>query len=157
MNKKVNPIPAGRHTLTPSITVKNCLKAIEFYKKAFGAVAVEEPCAMPDGRIGHAELKIGDSILMLNDEFPEMGCAAPQGKTSAAIAMYVKDVDMLFKAAVSLGAKIVKPLENQFWGDRMGTITDPFGHQWSLATHVEDVTPAQLKERMEKMFAVGAK
>lgn len=158
MNKKVNPIPAGRHTLTPSITVKNCLKAIEFYKKALGAELVEEPAAMPDGRVGHAELKIGDSILMLNDEFPEMGCAAPQGKLiSSSIAVYVKDVDALFNAAVKLGAKIVKPLENQFWGDRMGTITDPFGHQWSLATHVEDVTPAQLKERMEKLFAAGAK
>ena len=158
MNKKVNPIPAGRRTLNPSITVKNCLKAIEFYKKAFGAESVEEPCAMPDGRIGHAELKIGDSILMLNDEFPEMGAAAPQGKTtSASIMMYVKDVDMVFKAATSLGAKVVKPLENQFWGDRMATLMDPFGHQWSVATHVEDVTPAQLKERMEKMFAVGAK
>ncbi len=158
MNKKVNPIPAGRHTLTPSITVKNCLKAIEFYKKAFGAELVEEPCAMPDGRVGHAELMIGDSMLMINDEFPEMGCAAPQGKlSSASICLYVKDVDVLFKAAVSLGAKIVKPLENQFWGDRMGTVTDPFGHQWSIATHVEDVSPAMLKERMEKMFAVGAK
>jgi PhnB protein len=158
MNKKVDPIPAGRHTLTPTITVKNAAKAIEFYKKAFGAVLVEEPCAMPDGRIGHAELKIGDSILMLNDEFPEMGCAAPQGKLiSSSIALYVKDVDVLFKASVALGAKVVKPLENQFWGDRMGTLTDPFGHQWSLATHVEDVTPAQLKERMDKMFAVGAK
>jgi PhnB protein len=155
---KVNPIPPGRHTLTPTITVKNCLKAIEFYKKALGAELVEEPCAMPDGRIGHAELRIGDSLLMLNDEFPEMGCAAPQGRLiSSSICVYVEDVDALFKAAVSLGAKVVKPLENQFWGDRMGTITDPFGHQWSLATHVEDVTPVQLKERMEKLFAAGAK
>jgi PhnB protein len=155
---KVNPIPAGRHTLNPQITVKNAAKAIEFYKKAFAATLAEEPCAMPDGRIGHAELKIGDSVLMINDEFPEMNAAAPTGKTtSAAICLYIKDVDMVFKTAVSLGSKVVKPLENQFWGDRMGTVTDPFGHQWSLATHVEDVTPAQLKERMEKMFAVGAK
>ena len=113
---------------------------------------------MPDGRIGHAELKIGDSILMLNDEFPEMGCVAPQGKgVPVSISMYVKDVDTVFNAAVSLGAKVLKPLENQFYGDRMGTVTDPFGHQWSVGTHVEDVTPAQLKERMEKLFAVGAK
>ncbi|MFI5362723.1 MAG: VOC family protein [Elusimicrobiota bacterium] len=158
MNNKVNPIPVGHHTLNPQITVKNCLKAIEFYKKAFGATMNEAPCAMPDGRIGHAEMIIGDSRLMINDEFPEMGAAAPQGKTtSASIYVYVKDVDMVFNAAVSLGAKVVKPLENQFWGDRQGTLTDPFGHQWSLATHVEDVTPAQLKERMEQMFAVGAK
>ena len=113
---------------------------------------------MPDGRIGHAELKIGDSILMLNDEFPEMGCAAPQGKAiSAAVVMYVKDVDAVFKAAVSLGGKVVKPLKNEFYGDRMGTLMDPFGHQWSIGTHVEDVTPEQLKERMEKMFAARAK
>ena len=158
MNNKVNPIPAGHHTLTPQITVKNAAKAIEFYKKAFGAELAEPPCAMPDGRIGHAELKIGDSRLVINDEFPEMGCAAPQGKlASASIYAYVKDVDATFKGAVALGAKIVKPLENQFWGDRQGTLTDPYGHQWSLATHVEDVTPAQLKERMEKLFAVGAK
>jgi PhnB protein len=158
MINKVNPIPAGRHTLNASITVKNCLKAIEFYKKAFGATMAEEPCAMPDGRIGHAELFIGDSVLMINDEFPEMGTVAPSGKTtSSSICLYIKDVDTAFKTAVALGSKVVKPLENQFWGDRMGTLTDPFGHQWSVATHVEDVTPAQLKERMDKLFAVGAK
>ncbi|HEX4046589.1 MAG TPA: VOC family protein [Elusimicrobiota bacterium] len=158
MNEKVDPIAAGHHTLTPQITVKDCLKAIEFYKKAFGAEMIEAPCAMPDGRIGHAELKIGDSRLMLNDEFPEMGAAAPQGKTtSASVYVYVADVDMVFKGAVALGAKVVKAVENQFWGDRQGTLTDPFGHQWSLATHVEDVTPALMKERMEKLFAVGAK
>jgi PhnB protein len=158
MNNKVNPIAEGHHTLTPQITVKNAMKAIEFYKKAFGAEMPGEPCAMPDGRIGHAELKFGDSRLMLNDEFPEMGAAAPQGKlASASIYVYVPNVDVVFNGAVALGAKVVKPLENQFWGDRQGTLTDPYGHQWSLATHVEDVTPAQMKERMEKMFAVGAK
>jgi len=153
MNNKVNPIPVGHHTLNPQITVKNCLKAIEFYKKAFGATMNEAPCAMPDGRIGHAEMIIGDSRLMINDEFPEMGAAAPQGKTtSASIYVYVKDVDMVFNAAVSLGAKVVKPLENQFWGDRQGTLTDPYGHQWSLASHVEDVSGEELGRRMAELF-----
>jgi PhnB protein len=143
--------------LTPALVVKNAVKAIEFYQKAFGAELVGDVCAMPDGRVGHAEIKIGDSMLMLNDEFPEMGAAAPQGKTSSAsLYVYVADVDMAYKRAVAAGAKVVKPLENQFWGDRQGVLTDPFGHQWSLATHVEDVTPAQLKERMQEMFA-GAK
>jgi PhnB protein len=158
MKTKIDPIPEGHHTLNPQITVKNCLQAIEFYKKAFGAELIGDASAMPDGRIGHAELKIGDSRLMLNDEFPEMNAVAPTGKAvSASIYVYVKDVDAIYNAAVKLGAKVIKPLENQFWGDRQGTLTDPFGHQWSLATHVEDVTPAQLKERMEKLFSAGAK
>ena len=154
--KKVNPVAEGYRTLTPQITVKNAAKAIEFYKKALGAEQIGEACAMPDGKVGHAVLKIGDSKLMLNDEFPEMGAVAPQGKTaSASIYVYVADVDAVFKAAVAAGAKVVKPVADQFWGDRQGTLQDPFGHQWSLATHVEDVTPAQLKERMQEMFAVA--
>jgi PhnB protein len=155
MKKKINPVAEGYRTLTPSITVKNAVKAIEYYKKAFGAELVES-CPMPDGRIGHAVLNVGDSKLMLNDEFPEMGCAAPQGKlASASVYVYLADVDAVFKRAIASGAKVVKPLENQFWGDRMGTLQDPFGHQWSLATHVEDVTPAQLKARMDEMFSVA--
>ena len=156
MKNKVNPVAEGYRTLTPQITVKNAAKAIEFYKKAFGAEQIGEACAMPDGKVGHAALKIGDSKLMLNDEFPEMGAVAPLGKTaSASIYVYVADVDAVFKTAAAAGAKIVKPVADQFWGDRQGTLQDPFGHQWSLATHVEDVTPAQLKERMQEMFAVA--
>jgi uncharacterized glyoxalase superfamily protein PhnB len=156
MKKKVNPIAEGFRTLTPMITVKNAVKAIEFYKKALGAELVEEPCTMPDGRIGHALLKIGDSRLMLNDEFPEMGCAAPQGKLySSSLSVYVSDVDAVVKGAVALGAKIVKPVADQFWGDRQGQLQDPFGHQWSIATHVEDLTPAQTKARMEELFSVA--
>lgn len=155
MNKKINPVSEGHHALTPSITVKNAAKAVEFYKKAFGAELTEN-FVMPDGRVGHAELRIGDSKLMLNDEFPEMGYGAPQGQTvSASVRVYIADVDAVFDRAISLGAKAVKPVSDQFWGDRQGQLRDPFGHHWSIATHVEDVSPAELKKRMEAMFAVA--
>jgi PhnB protein len=158
MKKKVNHVAEGYRALTPQITVKSASKAIEFYKKALGAELIGDLCAMPDGRIGHAVLKIGDSKLMLNDGFPEMGCAAPQGQaSSASLYVYVADVDAVVKGAVALGAKLVRPVTDQFWGDREGTLQDPFGHVWSVATHVEDLTPAQIKERMETAFMVGAK
>lgn len=150
MKKTVKPIPDGYHSLTPSLTVKDAKKAIAFYKKAFGAVE-GELCLMPDGRVGHAEVTMGDSRLMLNDEFPEMGAVAPAGdKVSASLYLYVKDVDAVFKTATAAGAKTVMPVTDQFWGDRMASVMDPFGHRWSLATHKEDLTPAEMKVRMEK-------
>ncbi len=144
-----NPIPEGYNSVTPYLVVDDAAKAIEFYKQAFGA---EEKFRMPMGdRIGHAEIKIGDSFVMLADEFPEMDHLGPKarGGTTVSLLVYVNDVDSAFKTAIDAGAKQLKPLENQFWGDRMGSLTDPFGHQWSLATHVEDVSEEEMSTRMQ--------
>lgn len=148
----VQPIPEGYHSVTPYLIVDDAAKAIDFYKAAFGA---EEKFRLPMGdRVGHAELKIGDSFIMLADEFPEQKHLGPnkRGGTTASFMIYVADVDSAFKRAIDAGAKENRPLELQFWGDRMGSVTDPFGHQWSLATHVEDIAPETLQERM-KAFA----
>jgi PhnB protein len=149
-----NPIPEGYNSVTPYLVVDDAAKAIEFYKKAFGA---EEKFRMPMGekRIGHAEIKIGDSFVMLADEFPEMGHLGPRarGGTTVSLLLYVNDVDSAFKTALDAGAKELRPLDNQFWGDRMGTLTDPFGHQWSLATHVEDISEAEMESRMKQFSA----
>ena len=146
-----NPIPEGYHSVTPYLVVDDAAKAIEFYKKAFGA---EEKFRMPMGenRIGHAEIKIGDSFVMLADEFPDMGHLGPtsRGGTTVSLLIYVDDVDSAYRTAIDAGAKELRPLENQFWGDRMGSVTDPFGHQWSLATHVEDVSESEMQSRMEQ-------
>ena len=156
MNKKVKPIPDGYHTLTPTLTVKDAKKAIEFYKKAFGAELQGEICLMPDGKVGHADIKIGDSRVMINDEFPSWGCVAPTGEAaSTGLYVYVADADKTFKTAVAAGAKVLMPIADQFWGDRQGQVKDPFGHRWSIATHVEEPTPEQMKKRMEEMFAVA--
>jgi len=148
MAGKVKPVPDGYHTVTPYLIVKGAAGAIEFYKKAFGAM---ELLRMPDpsGKIGHAEIKIGDSPIMLADEFPERGVLSPQtiGGSPVSILLYVENVDVLFKQAVAAGAKVTRPLQDQFYGDRMGGLTDPFGHQWHVATHVEDVAPEELKKR----------
>lgn len=148
MAGKVKPVPEGYHTVTPYLIVKGAAGAIEFYKKAFGAT---ELLRMPDpsGKIGHAEIKIGDSPIMLADEFPERGVLSPQtvGGSPVSILLYVENVDALFKQAVAAGAKVTRPLQDQFYGDRMGGFTDPFGHQWHVATHVEDVAPEELKKR----------
>jgi PhnB protein len=154
MNTNVKPIPDGYHTLTPHLIVKGAGQAIEFYKKAFGAVEI---CRAPgpDGNtIMHAELKIGDSRLFLADEFPEMNCRGPQsiGGSPVAIHIYVEDVDAVFNQALAAGAQVVMPLEDAFWGDRYGKLTDPFGHQWSLATHKEDLPPEELSKRAQACF-----
>ena len=146
MSNRVKPIPSGFHTLTPHLVIKGASKAIEFYKNAFGA---EELCRMPgpDGKsIMHADLKIGDSHLMLVDEFPEMDCRGPQsiGGTSVTIHMYVEDVDAAFGKAVAAGAQVKMPLADMFWGDRYGLLTDPFGHAWSLASNKEDLTAEEI-------------
>ena len=136
------------------MTVKNAARAIDFYQRAFGA---REKFRMPtpDGKIGHAELQIGDSMIMLADEMPGSGVRSPQslGGTAVGIFLYVENVDNVWKQAVSAGAKVEKPLENMFWGDRYGSLTDPFGHSWSLATHVEDVAPDEMSKRMKQAMA----
>jgi uncharacterized glyoxalase superfamily protein PhnB len=153
---KAKPIPEGHHTLTPHIVVRGAAQAIEFYKKAFGAVEIRR-APMPDGKtLMHADLKIGDSHLLLADEMPGMGgCHAPRepGAVSCTLHLFVEDVDSVFERAVAAGAKVTMPLADQFWGDRYGQLTDPFGHRWSVATHKEDLTPAEMKKRQEALFA----
>jgi PhnB protein len=150
--KKVSAIPKGYATVTPYLILNEAAKAIEFYKKAFGA---KERARMEhsNGKIGHAELKFGDSIIMLADECPEKGATSPaNGGSGVSIHLYVKDVDTVFKKAVSSGAKIIREVENMFYGDRSGGLQDPFGHTWFLATHVEDVTPAKIKKRAAELY-----
>jgi len=145
---KAKPIPEGYHTATPYLIIRDAAKAIKFYKKAFGATEMER-MTQPDGRVGHAEIKIGDSPIMLADEFPEMGARSPQsfGGSPVSILLYVKDVDQLTSQAISAGAKVVRPVKDQFYGDRSGSLEDPFGHQWHIATHVEDVPAEEMKKR----------
>ena len=153
MKRHVKPIPEGYRTITPYLTVHDAAKAIDFYKEAFGA---EERSRMtlPDGKcVAHAELKIGDSILMLSDEMPGQSCEpAAVGEACVGFYLYVKDVDDVFERAVAAGAKVKEPLKDEFWGDRVGQIIDPAGHIWSLATHMEDVSPEELRKRGREMF-----
>ena len=144
----VQPIPAGYHSVTPYLIVDGAARAIEFYVRAFGAVEVMRVEA-GGGKLGHAEIKIGDSTLMLADEHPEMGFKGPKayGGSPISLAVYVPDVDATFARALSLGAKALRPVANQFYGDRSGTLADPFGHVWNIGTHVEDVPPDELARR----------
>ena len=146
----VKPIPDGYHTATPYLIIKDAARAIEFYKQAFGAVEVLR-LAGPDGKIGHAEIKIGNSPIMLADEFPEMGYRGPQalGGTPVSLLLYVEDVDVRFRQALAAGAKETRPVKDQFYGDRSGTLMDPFGHVWTLATHKEDVSLEEVTRRAE--------
>ena len=153
----VSAIPEGFRTITPHLIIKGAGEAIEFYKKAFGA---EEIMRMPgpDGKsVMHAEIKIGDSHMMLNDEFPDFGCLSPKtiGGTPVTIHLYVKDVDAVYNQAVKAGATPTMPITDMFWGDRFGKLADPFGHHWSVATHKEDVTPADCAKRMASQFSGG--
>lgn len=152
---KVKPIPDGYHTLTAYISIRGAAQAIQFYKDAFGAEELFR-MPMPDGKIGHAELQIGDSRLMLADEFPDMPDAVTQspsalGGSTFGFNVYVPDVDARFKRAVDAGAKVKRPVKDQFYGDRSGTVEDPFGHIWTLSTHVEEVSPEELARRMAEM------
>jgi PhnB protein len=153
------PIPQGFHTVTPYITVKGAAQAIDFYKRAFGAEEVERVPG-PDGKsVMHAEVKIGDSIVMLSDEFPQAGSRSPQtlGGSTGYLFLYVPDVDAAFKRAVDAGAKPTMPLADMFWGDRFGKVADPFGHEWGLATHQEDLTPEEIHKRGQAEMAKMAK
>jgi PhnB protein len=152
MTSNVKPIPDGYHTITPYICVKDAANAIEFYKKAFGATELMR-LADPSGRIGHAEVKIGDSHLMLADEFPEMNFRSPQslGGSPITIHLYVEDVDAIANQAVAAGAKLVKEVKDQFYGDRSGTVEDPFGHVWYIATHKEDVSLEEINKHAAAM------
>ena len=154
MTTKIKPIPEGYHTLSAYLTVRGASDALEFYKKAFGAVELMR-LNMPDGKIAHAEFKIGDSILMISDENPECGSTSPEalGGSPVTLHLYVADADATFSDAIQAGAKEKMPLENQFWGDRMGGVVDPFGHHWLVATHVEDVDPSEFQSRMQACFA----
>jgi PhnB protein len=148
------PIPEGYHTVTPYLAVEDATEAIEYYTKAFDA---KERVRMetPDGQIGHAELEIGDSLVMLSDALPQFSTRPPKelGGTSVSVFMYVEDVDAVVKRAVDAGAMVTMEVADQFWGDRFGSVKDPFGHLWSIATHVEDVPPEEMAERAKAAMA----
>lgn len=145
-------IPEGYHTATPYLIVKGAGQAIEFYKKVFGATEIMR-FPMPDGRVGHAEIKIGNSFLMMADEHPEMGYVGPKtlGGTSVSIMLYVEDADATFNRAVSAGAKAEQKMEDKFYGDRSGTVMDPFGHRWTISTHKEDISMGEMQRRAGAM------
>jgi len=148
MTSRPKPIPDGYHTATPYLIVNDAALAIEFYKEAFGATELLR-MAKPDGKIGHAEIRIDDSTIMLADEFPEMGARSPQsfGGSPVSIFLYVENVDAVFAQTVAAGAVVQRPVADQFYGDRMGGVKDPFGHAWYIATHVEDVSPEEMRKR----------
>jgi PhnB protein len=150
----VKPIPEGYNTVTPYLAVDGAAEAIEYYKKAFGATERGRMEA-PDGKIGHAELEIGDSVVMLSDALPQFSTRSPKelGGTSVSMFMYVEDVDATVKQAVDAGGTIDAEVTDQFWGDRFGSVQDPFGHVWSVATHVEDVPPEEMAERAKAAMA----
>jgi uncharacterized glyoxalase superfamily protein PhnB len=155
MSNSVNPIPQGFHSLTPHLVVADARKAAEFYKKAFGAeiLGIHEG---PGGKVMHALARIGDSMLMFNDEFPEFGTLSPtstKANTSVYLNVYVPDADKTFNDAVAAGAKVKMPLQDQFWGDRYGQVEDPFGHQWSIAQHIKDMTREEMEEAGKKVMA----
>ena len=151
------PIPEGYRSVSPSLAVEGAADAIEFYKRAFGATERMRMPA-PDGRIAHAELEVGDSIVMLSDPFPQSQVKPPSelGGTSVGMYVYVDDVDSVFQQAIDAGATVTMPLEDMFWGDRFGSLTDPYGHHWSLATHIEDVPPEQMERRGREAMAEHA-
>ncbi len=151
MQTKVKPIPDRYHSITPYLFIKDAARAITFYKNAFGATE-EMRMDAPGGKVGHAELRISNSIIMLADECPDMRALSPQtiGGSPVMIHLYVEDVDAVFARAVELGAKSLQPVKDQFYGDRSGCITDPFGHLWSIATHTEDLSPEEMKQRAAK-------
>jgi PhnB protein len=153
----VKPVPDGYHSLTPSLVVDNGDEAIEFYKRALGAEEIYR-MAMPDGRVGHAELKLGDSIFFVSDEFPDMGFRSPKslGGTHGGLGFYVEDADAAFEKAVAAGATPIMPMMDAFWGDRYGKVADPYGHTWSLMTHVKDLTPEEIAEASKEYFNQSA-
>jgi PhnB protein len=157
MAGQVKPVPSGYHTVTPYLTLSDAASAIDFYKKAFGATE-RYRMDRPDGKIGHAEIQIGDSIVMVADESSRSDSRSPKslGGTTAGIFLYVENVDAVFDTAVKAGAKVHQPLTNMFWGDRFGGLTDPYGHSWALATHIEDVAPEEMEKRMQAAMSQAA-
>jgi PhnB protein len=151
------PIPDGYHSVTPYLIINGAADALEYYKKAFGATELFRMPA-PEGKIGHAEIKIGDSPIMLADEFPEMGYKSPKslGGSPVSIMIYVDDVDTVFKQAVDAGGKEQRPIKDQFYGDRSGTLEDPFGHVWHVATHKEDISPEEMERRAKAASAAAS-
>jgi PhnB protein len=149
----VKPIPEGMHTVTPHLICAGAADAIEFYKKAFNAIETGR-LSDPQGKLMHAGIRIGDSVVMLVDEFPDWGKFGPKSLKGSPVTihLYVEDVDATFERAVGAGAKITMPLEDTFWGDRYGVLEDPFGHHWSVATHVRDVSPEEMQQAAQKMF-----
>ena len=158
MAGKVKPIPENYHRVTPYLVVDGAAEAIDFYSRVFGATEVMRMPA-PGNKIGHAEIKVGDSVVMLADAVAGMGHKSPKtlGGSPVSLLLYVEDTDTTVKRAVENGAKLSRPVEDQFYGDRMGTVEDPFGHVWHVATHVEDVSPEEMKRRMESMATAAAK
>lgn len=154
---KVKPIPEGYHSMTPYLCVKGAAEAIEFYKKAFGARELMR-MGGPGGKVGHAEIQIGDSRVMLADEFPEMGFLSPQsvGGSPVMLHLYVEDVDATADEAVKAGAKVTRPVADQFYGDRGGQLQDPFGHKWYVSTHKEDLSPEEIDRRKAATYGAGA-
>lgn len=154
MKSKVKPIPDGYHTATPYLIVRDAAGAIDFYGRAFGAKEILR-MPRPDGKIAHAEIQIGDSRIMLGDESPEMGSRSPQTLkgTTVGVFLYVQDVDSVFKRALGAGAKELMPVADMFWGDRFGKLADPFGHEWQIATHKEDVAPEEMGKRAKAAFS----
>lgn len=151
----VKPIPEGYHSLTPYLVIDGAAQALEYYKNAFGAIELFR--MEHEGKIGHAEMKIGDSPFMLSDEHAEMGYRGPKslGGSAVGLMIYVDDCDAIFNQAIAAGGTEMKPLQDQFYGDRSGTLTDPFGHIWTVATHKEDVTPEEIDKRLAAMAAGG--
>ena len=154
MAKQVPAIPKGYHTVTPNLVVDGADRAIEFYKKALGAEEIMR-FPGPDGKIMHAEIRIGDSVVMLNDEMPDHGVKGPKsyGGTPIGFFIYREDVDGAWKRAVDAGARVIQPLADQFWGDRTGCVEDPFGHRWWLAQHIQDLTPDEIRKNAESFFS----
>ncbi len=146
------PIPDGMHTATPHLICDGAADAIEFYRKAFGAVELSR-MAGADGKVMHASFRIGDSVIMLNDEMPNWGTFGPKSLKGSPVTihLYVEDADAFFEQAVRAGAKVTMPLDDMFWGDRYGKLEDPFGHQWSVGTHVRDISPEEMQKAMERM------
>lgn len=153
MQNNVQPIPEGYHSISPAITCKNAAAAIDFYKKAFGATEIMRMDG-PNGTIGHAELRIGNSVIFVSDEFPGMSAAPVQGALpNSYLFLYTEDCDAVFNRAVEAGAAATMPMADMFWGDRFGKLTDPFGHSWGVATHVEDVAPEEMQRRAAEWTA----
>jgi PhnB protein len=158
MPEQVKAVPPGFHALTPHLTVRNAEQALEFYKNAFGA-EVLHVAHMPDGKVMHASLRIGGSMLMLNDEFPDYGTLSPlsTGGSAVTIHIYTDNVDAAFNRAVSAGAQVKMPLADQFWGDRYGVVADPFGHKWSLGAHIKDMSPEEMQREQDRAMAAMKK